>query len=83
MEENRKLLHKLGKVFFLRADAETIYERLKGDTTRPLLQGSDPKAKIRNLMEQRDACYRETADVVIQVDGKTFEQIIDEIEARV
>lgn len=82
-EENRRLLHKLGKVFYLRADAETIYERLKGDTTRPLLQGSDPKTKIRTLMEQRDACYRKAADVVIQVDGKNFEQIMDEIEARV
>ena len=65
-EENRKLLRRLGKVFYLRADAETIYERLKGDTTRPLLQGSDPKTKVRPLM-----------------DGKSFEQIIDEIEAQV
>lgn len=82
-EENRKLLRKLGTIFYLRADAETIYERLKGDTTRPLLQGSDPRAKIRALMEERDIYYREAADVVIQVDGKTFEQIIDEIEAQV
>lgn len=82
-EENRKLLRRLGKVFYLRADAETIYERLKGDTTRPLLQGSDPKTKIRTLMGQRDACYMDAADVVIQVDGKSFEQIIDEIEAQV
>ena len=34
-------------------------------------------------MGQRDACYMDAADVVIQVDGKSFEQIIDEIEAQV
>lgn len=78
-QRNRELLHKLGKVFYLRADAETIYERLKHDTTRPLLQGDDPKRKIRTLLEERDACYREAADVVVTVDGKDFEQILDEI----
>ncbi len=82
-KENRLLLHELGQVFYLRADAETIYERIKGDRTRPLLQCSDPKTKIRTMMEQRDAYYRDAADVILQVDGKSFEQILDEIEAKV
>ena len=81
-EENRKLLQKLGQVFYLRAEPETIYERLKNDTTRPLLQCSDQKERIRTLMAERDGYYRNAADVVIQVDGKSFEQIISEIEAR-
>lgn len=81
--ENRKLLHQLGQVFYLRADVETIYGRLKGDTTRPLLQGDDPLTKIRVLMEERDPFYRDASDVVIQVDGKSFEQILDEIEGKV
>ena len=34
-------------------------------------------------MEQRDAYYRDAADVILQVDGKSFEQILDEIEAKV
>ena len=63
------------------AEAETIYERLRGDTTRPLLQCSDPKETIRSLMEQRDEYYMEASDAVIQVDGKSFEQILNEIEA--
>ena len=80
-EENRKLLHELGQVFYLRAKAETIYERVKSDTTRPLLQVEDPMAKIRMLIEERDPYYKEAADVVIDVDGKGFEQILDEIES--
>lgn len=81
-EENRKLLRELGKVFYLRASAETIYERVRGDTTRPLLQVDDPKMKIKTMMAQRDAFYMDAADVVVQVDGKSFEQIIQEIEAQ-
>lgn len=79
-EENRKLLHKLGQVFYLRANAETIYERLKEDTARPLLQCNDPRKRIRTMMRQRDAFYMDAADVVIQVDNKSFDQILNEIE---
>lgn len=82
-EENRKLLRELGQVFYLRAKGETIYERLKDDTTRPLLQGNDPLTKIRTLLEERDPYYRAAADVVITVDGKSFQQILDEIEENV
>ncbi len=82
-EENRRLLHELGQVFYLRATAETVYERVKGDTTRPLLQGTDPLAKIRALLQERDSYYREAADVVIPVDDRSFEEIMSEIEAHI
>lgn len=82
-QENRELLHELGQVFYLSASAETIYERVKYDTTRPLLQGDDPIGRIRTLLAERDSCYREAADVVIDVNGKDFEQILCEIEKAV
>lgn len=82
-EENRRLLHELGQVFYLRAEAETIYERLKDDTTRPLLQGENPLTKIKTLLQERDPYYREAADVVITVDGKSFDEILCEIEEKV
>lgn len=82
-EENRKLLHELGQVFYLQASAETIYERVKHDTTRPLLQGDDPQTKIRTMLAERDGYYRDAADVVINVDGKDFEHVLSEIEEQV
>ena len=82
-EENRVLLHKLGQVFYLKASPRTIYERLKHDTTRPLLQVEDPQSKIRTLLDERDAYYRDAADVIVDVDGKDFEQILCEIEKNV
>lgn len=82
-EENRTLLHELGQVFYLKASAETIYTRLKHDTTRPLLQGADPQTKIKTMLDERDAYYRDAADVIIDVDGKEFEHILCEIEQHV
>ncbi|MDE5931104.1 MAG: shikimate kinase, partial [Lachnospiraceae bacterium] len=69
----------LGTVVYLRANAETIYERTKHDTSRPLLQGDDPQGKIRTLLDARKAIYENAADVVIDVDRKDFDTILDEI----
>lgn len=82
-EENRRLLHELGQVFYLCAKGETIYERVKDDTTRPLLQVDDPLTRIEMLLQERDPYYRVAADVVITVDGKNFDEILCEIEEKV
>lgn len=79
-EENRALLHELGQVFYLCAEGWTIYERVKDDKTRPLLQVDDPLKKIETLIKERDPYYRAAADAVVTVDGKSFPQILDEIE---
>lgn len=78
-EENRKLLRQLGQVFLLKASQETIYERVKDDTTRPLLQCEDPLEKIGQMLEQRREAYEDAADITISVDGKTKDEITDEI----
>lgn len=82
-EENRALLHELGQVFYLQASADTIYERLKHDTTRPLLQGDNPRNKISTLLGERDAYYKDASDVIVDVNDKDFEQILYEIERQV
>ena len=78
-EENRKLLKQLGQVFLLKASQETIYERVKGDTTRPLLQCENPLEKIGQMLGQRREAYEDAADITISVDGKTRDEIADEI----
>ena len=78
-EENRKLLKKLGCVIYLRAKPDTIYGRLKNDVTRPLLQGTDPEKKIREMLLVRGPVYEQAADAVVDVDEKGYEAIIKEI----
>ena len=78
--ENRTLLRRLGTVVWLRVRPETVYERLKGDTTRPLLQCEDPLARIRELTESRREAYASCADIVIDVDEIGIERILEKIE---
>ena len=78
--ENRVLLHRLGTVVYLKPSPETVYERIKGDTKRPLLQCADPLTRIRELMAERAGAYADAADVTVDVDDKSFEEIIEEIE---
>lgn len=77
--ENRALLRKCGTVIYLRAGAETIYERLKGDTTRPLLQCENPLERIRELLASRSDAYEECADVIVDVEEGSAEQIVERI----
>ena len=77
--ENAKLLQKLGFVIYLKVDKETVLRRLEGDTTRPLLQCDDPAKRIEELLEYRDPIYEVGAHMVIQVDHKTVEEIVQEI----
>lgn len=81
-KENHALLKKLGCVVYLKISPECVWERLKNDTTRPLLQCENPLQKIRELLEKRQALYEAAADLVIDVDGKDMEQVIAEILAR-
>lgn len=78
-EINRPLLHELGTVVWLRIRPETVLMRLAGDTTRPLLAGPDREQKAHDLIEVRRPAYTECADLIVDVDGKTPEEIVQEI----
>lgn len=79
--ENRELLKKLGMVVYLRTRPETVYERVKNDTSRPLLQCGDPLQKIRELTAARASAYEDAADVTVDTDDMPMEQIIQCIVA--
>lgn len=82
-EENRQLLKKAGKIVYLRTRPETVYERLKGDDTRPLLKTEDPQKRIRELLEERSEKYETLADIIIDTDGKDASDIANEIIAAI
>ena len=78
-EENRALLKKAGKIVYLRTQPETVFERLQGDDTRPLLKTEDPLKRIRELLSERSDKYETLADVIVDTDGKDASDIADEI----
>lgn len=78
-QENRSLLKELGTVVYLKVKPETVLARLKGDTTRPLLQGENVEEKVRSLMDARGPVYEEAAHLIVQTDGRTLQEIAEEI----
>lgn len=77
--ENRVLINRLGKTFYLLASIEQLLERTAKDKKRPLLQVDDPEAKIRELMSMRDPIYREVADVVVKTDRRSPKTVAQDI----
>ncbi len=80
-KENNELLQKNGKIVFLRASLDTLSARLRVDGSRPLLQTSTESIRDRlsNLMKERAPIYEHVADYIVDVDGKTPEEIAKEI----
>lgn len=76
--DNVTSLKKNGKIILLTASPETIYNRLKEDSSRPLLK-SKTKDQIVELLEKRKILYENCADVVINTDNKSIEDICNEI----
>ena len=77
--ENTQNMKKSGRIVLLKASPETIFERVKNSTDRPILNGHMNVEYIAELMEKRRVLYEEAADITIQTDGKTREQICEEI----
>jgi shikimate dehydrogenase len=78
-EENRELLRRAGKVVYLRTSPETVFARIKDDTTRPLLQAGDSLVRIKELQDERREIYEQAADIIIDTDDLTPEAIACEI----
>jgi shikimate kinase len=64
-EENRRVMRAHGTVVYLRARLESLWERTRHDSSRPLLATPDPRATLAELLEQRDPLYREAAHVTV------------------
>lgn len=78
-KENREMLF-CNNVFtiYLEANSETIYNRIKKDTSRPLLKVENPKQEIESLIKSRQDFYK-LANLTINTDNKTMEEITEEI----
>ena len=93
-EECAELVRENTCCIYLRASVNTLLERLSSNTSnRPLLtrdphaalQGAQRRgnpslhSRIDELMSQRSSTYEKTANIIIDTDGKSIEQICSEI----
>lgn len=63
---NRAAIRAAGTVVWLDADADTLWQRLRGRSGRPLLETADPRATIRAMLDARRPAYAE-AELAVPV----------------
>ena len=63
----------------LKASSDVILKRVKGLSTRPLLNVPDPKKKIEELLAKREPYYNK-ADFSIDTDNLSVEEAVEKIK---
>lgn len=77
--ENIDLLKNNGRLIWLKASPLETYNRLLGDTSRPLLKNNFTIKKLTNLLNSRLALYEYASDIIVDTDGKSIQDIAREI----
>jgi shikimate kinase len=77
-QENMQNLKTNSVMFYLRAKADELYDRIKHDDSRPLLKNANPLGTLKQLLKKREHFY-DQADEVIDTTNKQANEIVDEI----
>lgn len=81
--ENRDLLQAKrqqgNKVVWLTARTDIIWDRVKDNSERPLLNCPDPISEIIRLTTKRKNLYQEVADLVIDTSERSVNEIVNEL----
>ena len=80
-DENADLMKEAGRIVLLTATPETIYQRVKDSTNRPILNGNMNVEYISGLMEKRRERYETVADIRVATDDKSETEICEEVLA--
>lgn len=77
---NRDFLERSGTVVWLRADPGVLADRVGDGRGRPLL-GSRPASALADLDAVRRPLYESVAEVVVDVDALTPDEVVDRVLA--
>jgi len=76
---NRHHLKSRGYVILLQVDIKEQLRRVAYDANRPLLKTSDPEARLKALMQEREPIYKQVADVEISTDSRRMYHVVTRI----
>lgn len=79
LPDNRRVLAERGTVVYLETSIAQQLERTRHGRHRPLLNDTDPKAKLGELMRERAALYEQIADITVSTDGRRVQLVAEEI----
>jgi shikimate kinase len=77
--DNRRALAERGVVVYLQTSIDQQIERTRHARHRPLLNGTDPEEKLKELMLRRAVLYAEIANITVSTDGRRVQTVADEI----
>ena len=78
LRQNREIMETSGEVFYLRADIDTLWNRVRGEKGRPLLDVRDPRAGFHELFMKRKDIY-ELSPHVVFTDDMSISEVADKI----
>lgn len=78
-EENISLMKERGKIILLTSTPQTIFERVRYSDERPILNNNMNVDFISELMKKREEKYLHAADLIIDTDKKSIEEVCEEI----
>ena len=82
--ECEKMVHEQTVCVYLRTSVDELVARLSGEAAgRPLLNTTDLRGRILDLMSKRASTYERVTHLVIDTDGKTIDQVASEIAEKV
>jgi len=76
---SRRMLAERGWVVYLETSVAQQAERASRTGHRPLLQGTDPRRRLEELMQVREPLYREIADAVVPTTRRRVRQVAEQI----
>jgi len=76
--DNLESLKQHALLVCLWASPESIWQRVRNQTHRPLLQGPDALARIRALLEERTPFYRQ-ADVLVNTGMRSIREVTQQV----
>lgn len=79
---NRELLGDWGTVVCLSASIDEIMQRVGRGFKRPLIEGADRRRSVEQRLKERSSYYA-TAEFEVSTDGKSVDDVVEEIKALV
>ena len=75
-QTNRDNLRQRCKTIYLHSAPEEVFRRLRHDQNRPLLQVTDPLARLQELYTLRDPLYREATHFVVETGRPSVSSLV-------
>ena len=76
--QNRDMMSASGEIFYLKADIDTLWNRVRRKKGRPLIDVEDPRAEFQELFMKRKDIY-ERLPHAVSTDNMSVSEVADKI----